>query len=811
MAFGTPTYPYAGDFLVYIAGVETPVESVQITYGVGVIPAAVITMLPDEQLYRLGSEDRLPVAVFYLDQWYGNSKEYRLIFDGDITGWSYAKSRMGRSLVFQCQGHVSVLMQLYSLFIGGDADSVVQSQVSGSAQTMSLVQGDMQRFPLALFRRGMGQSKGGKFIERPIEFIINILNLLKVGGTPKVKTGESDGVSYDESTGEFDSATSSRVNSVYEYETIDPTELEPLILGKMSSAMQFFIKYNHKTKLDKRWVSSKFGDMIFGSLNEEQKVKYPVLQARITDVLMNAVSGQVDHTFGANSSFLDLVNAFYNSMFYDVLMLPTASYVKVNKFITPTTTEAVFDRRLTNNIVKPYSFFALPPLCNLLFPSTTEVFSYNEDYISQNTRVYMGSRGLFNLMTGFGNTSSTESQDVLLSNAMMVGAPTNVLDYVRDANKLQARSDKSLLIYPEEYFKGPVLTTVAVPNWFTYYRMFSDISNSSSEKKTEQEENKGVEISTSTTGDPIQDGLIEKEEAKLVAKEFQSKFDGLFSSLANYEYFRQRYSYRVGNMGLVFNPYIVPGFPAIMFDRIQSGLHTILYPTTVTQMLSSVTGLSTNIQYTHGRTLEEMYEEVFAENKTSKDKVYSMAPKIPIEQLAEAYQLEDNAGELYKNLFYTESDKQNSECVYDHKRYFTSTLPVSADSKAVFPGKVEEVKTAGQDTGIKVALNFKDTEGNTNDMTDYDSAMHHIARPICTLEQYITFIKGDKIGPFQRNGSNKTEAIAYVQIKKYSPGPNAFVEPNTNSQTGNYENIRRDWVNRLLTYRENVYAKRTME
>ena len=81
---------HEGSFVVYFNGIEIPVQSVQVNLGVWQIPTASIAVAPDVEMQRLGAEDRVHVVVFYLDdiqtEIEGKNPEFRLLFEGEITG-----------------------------------------------------------------------------------------------------------------------------------------------------------------------------------------------------------------------------------------------------------------------------------------------------------------------------------------------------------------------------------------------------------------------------------------------------------------------------------------------------------------------------------------------------------------------------------------------------------------------------------------------------------------------------------------------------------------------------------------------------
>ena len=99
-----------GSFKVYISGVEIPAQSVSVTNTVGQFPYATIVVPPDKNLLRLGQNDRIEVAIFYLDSYYYKTQpRYCLLFDGEIRSWHFVKTPKGRSIQFSC---VSFLQSL---------------------------------------------------------------------------------------------------------------------------------------------------------------------------------------------------------------------------------------------------------------------------------------------------------------------------------------------------------------------------------------------------------------------------------------------------------------------------------------------------------------------------------------------------------------------------------------------------------------------------------------------------------------------------------------------------------------------------
>jgi hypothetical protein len=205
-----------------------------------------------------------------------------------------------------------------------------------------------------------------------------------------------------------------------------------------------------------------------------------------------------------------------------------------------------------------------------------------------------------------------------------------------------------------------------------------------------------------------------------------------------------------------------------------------------------------------------MYEVLITETANSTNSTgVAVAPRIPVDEMAQKYQNEEEANKVYKNLFYNKVTKKSGQYLYKANQYFSTVAASDVNNKigdgTVIPGDTTVIDTYKSKKEVHLDLNFKLTN-NRKIMDDYGEAMHHVSRPICTLEEYIKFIKGKGTGPFKRVG----DVTAYKQIKAYAPGADAHIEPTIDDQWTNTANLRRDWVTRLDNYRTNVYAKRTV-
>ena len=158
-------------FLVYVNGVRIPAISVSVTSGIFSPISASIEVPPHRLLSRVGADDRLQVAVFYLDCWYYADKpQWALLFEGEVTGWVYANQGTSRTLSLSVASHLTLLTQLFFFFLSGK-----------SAGTSSMAKPDREfpnqlniksRFPGSFFTQGVHKKQP---IARPFDIIENII------------------------------------------------------------------------------------------------------------------------------------------------------------------------------------------------------------------------------------------------------------------------------------------------------------------------------------------------------------------------------------------------------------------------------------------------------------------------------------------------------------------------------------------------------------------------------------------------------------------------------------------------------------
>lgn len=326
----THNQPEEAAFLVYINGIEIPVQGATVRMGVGEYPSATITTAPDANLIQLGAQDRVQVAIFYKDNHYsksiGGAPDFRLMFDGDIVGWTYVTAAGQRQMRFSCVAHVEVLDHIHPDFVVGP-DGAAQSAIAaykGSASG-TLLQTELT-FPWSIFFFG--------------------LNPTNVGTVPLL--GELVG---DELAGEADAALKKATEDTKK--KLDDDQMKGFIrrpydiianmlramcgtdvqaLGSVVSSV-FFSRHMRKVALPFRFLPSPLLETEVMADRGLSNV-FPILKGVQDTVLLKAVQRKMSET-GVSGTIWSTFQGVFQSMYYEILSISTSPIAQVE--MTPNT------------------------------------------------------------------------------------------------------------------------------------------------------------------------------------------------------------------------------------------------------------------------------------------------------------------------------------------------------------------------------------------------------------------------------------------------------------------------------------------
>lgn len=765
-------------WLCYINGVEIPTMQVNVHFGVWQFATATITLVPHPMLQRIGAEDRLQVALFWLDTaWDPNDPQFRLFGEFEVVGTSYVNSPRGRSFQLQCVSHDQILEQLHFYYISSIND-IVESSV-GSVPTDPAVMAQTKlMYPMSLFLEGLCASpeEMAALTEGAdnslIEAAKNSPDVLAatmvevhvgsgIGASTQTMTeqeAKDNGYTDYKIISQPDSVKSVAANKEYfdnfslssvgvgevgkdgqpgtgfikrpidfvlnvfkaltaPYST-DPSTpppqgtLPPTAVG--CPGRNFFGRWLAMTKFDKRWVAlPKFEDSPgFAGC-------FPLVTAVQNTQILPMLSEQVGQGVGFSGSAWDLLKEVFSYMYeeVDIIPAPPAVTTKASGDIVSHSRQdgAGLERRIASHVVKPQCVFSIPPVCNIVFPSMIRQYTFQENYITQPTRIYLGDDFLNRVV---GNNSAGMSE--MVKRLMVTGYPVQVRARLTALNQTANANNKNFLIYPEELFKGPVTSHFNAPPWMYMLEQQEKASNPNAGKPAVTAE--------------------EKEVAAINAAVEASKtsvLGSIFDKYAEYEYYRARYAERGGGLSLAFNPFIVPGFPVAIFDQKYSGFNTMGYVNSVDHNWSAGGGspsMDTEVGLTFLRTMPE-FMSILADptSASASGKVVAdIAPTEVIPSVAAIMQIIGPANDFYSKLFFR-NQKMSKPAIFNWKSMVTMRR---YDGVTIDPKVDSEMSKCSQDMTVLPRPEYESF------FDSYDAAMNFVSRPACTLSEYVLMWHG---------------------------------------------------------------------
>jgi hypothetical protein len=322
------------------------------------------------------------------------------------------------------------------------------------------------------------------------------------------------------------------------------------------------------------------------------------------------------------------------------------------------------------------------------------------------------------------------------------------------------------------------------------------------------------------------------------ASDEEAALGDLFKLYAKYEYFRSRFEMRSATATLAFNPYIVPGFSAVILDNVVSGFHSIGYVNSVSHNFAAQGEIQTTVVLSYVRTMPE-YIKLIVTGANDQDLAselnayFDVGPAEVIGEVANVFQLYTVAEDFYQKVFYPEVSK-GTPVVFDVNEFLlmedidgnpvTATLDTAENDNSWTPDK---------------GLYTRPTKDFESYFTSYDAAMTFVSRPVATLQQTIELRHGKKLsdilkdkkgevqGPLDSFTDDRKTARFYSRIYNLvQPGPvidAAAIQAitNTGSADGvavegawqiiaadhNIPESRRNWDQVLIKYRNAVRGR----
>jgi hypothetical protein len=333
---------------VYIAGVLFPHVAVNIVSSFNAMPKATISCPPYTELYGIGREDRVPVHVFMANTMVNDPEEhFILIFEGEVEGFGYSSSSMGREVVINAQSNLTFMKDASIRFLTNIEDmakmTVLPSYGIGSYATSEFT--DIT-WPYSLFMQGIGTParkvpgepipaddkkgvvKEDNLIKVPFDFLNNVVTMI---------LGEAQG--YDTNKNKFSG---------------------------------FYVGYANVLHLDRRFCKVPYFD-VGSPLPETPEGTFPILGGLQKNAQVQMLLGRMQQ-LPKQESFYNIVNYIASNMEFEFAFF-SSPYMNGD--------------RLISMALKPLMYEAHPPACNVLYPSIIHSISTSENVYAIPTRVVM--------------------------------------------------------------------------------------------------------------------------------------------------------------------------------------------------------------------------------------------------------------------------------------------------------------------------------------------------------------------------------------------------------------------------------------
>ena len=348
---------------------------------------------------------------------------------------------------------------------------------------------------------------------------------------------------------------------------------------ELNATLKYFKKKVDEWKLDKRITTlptaSKEVDTVF-------KLEDFIASENALAMLLKEVK-KID---GFHSVFEILNEVFRQILYYPIIL--SAPYLYESE-------------QLQTILYKPQALFVLPPICNVIWPSMYTVFSYSRNYKSIPTRLFVRA-GIERLV--FSSREETAVSELV---AQYFWAPEDLRKEIEGTGKKVETEYDILNRYAWTY-----TDTVKLKEEI-------DLHRSLLKAVSRQETDVGVRLSQ-----PANNEFFTRYTEWLIAGDYTGQTKDYpylnkvenakdkIGQLADYELARQQFETQAVSMVMVFNPYLVPGFPILIMDKAESGMHVYGYVSDIAHTISAAAGCSTTVDigYIH------QYDDILRDHKT---------------------------------------------------------------------------------------------------------------------------------------------------------------------------------------------------
>jgi hypothetical protein len=681
---------FAGGFLVYINGVRVPASSANVSVQVDSPASASIQLPAHPILYGLGDEDLLDLAIFYLDNYQSKESKWCLLFEGRITGQGYSNTPSNESMYFTAESNMNALQDLYLNFIRKGKGKVTSNK---SYPNQIDIRGKS-------YKSFLSESLSGRPLARPFDLIDNIYFSVLGSSTAKVESrlekiaNKSIKTLIDKKLQALNSTFETKAKKAISKEGTTASEYEDLVRAKTEQLKKdwitkrfgdaytnsldveirrqlreevkassqkgsptvttgFFARYFRKIRSRNHWVCSPY---LEGIPNSDNPIKayigggvFPLFKAAKSKRYAKSMAKSSGAMYGPGGSALATVKNIFGLYYYRMTEILAPPVYTVDKYGLPKDTFNSKGKKddymgwssklskdkdrlcIASYLTHPVSPFSIPPACNAIFPSMRFSFNCNNGYSGKPTRLYFDKKSPYGRLNFKVNSASyaTDSSRVTFP-SVIAGAAQ------RAAGKASEEID--LLVFPEEYYRGPKPVSGQMHPTYLDLKKYASASRFGTEDRGDP-----VIPIPSVEGMSPEEAISSLESVDKSHKKGISSY-GLYFLLARKQFLAQKYGAVSGDVSMMFNPYIICGFPCAVMGGEKSGLHFYGEVVSVNHSLSA-SGHTTSAQIGTLRTVNSMLQGIVADGFP-----VDSYPQEPVEEIRDLLQVYEQANEYYSQI-----------------------------------------------------------------------------------------------------------------------------------------------------------------
>lgn len=560
---------YLTDVRVYVAGVLMPTTRVTVTSSVNEMPRAQISLPAYSELLYLGEMDRVPVQVFVRETMV-ECPEFILLFEGFIASTQYINSAIQRSVVINCLSVFDILNDIRISFLQSLPNMLMPVAPSNTDFYMFSQACGLMTFPAYLIFYGLVKPDGTQLSESdtpqeikvPSDYLANVYAFLQ-------KSGKSE-----------------------------DDEEPPLKALHDSALTQFYGKYARIFNFMKRFVRVPYFDEPVEIDGEEKyawnidsiqtpdygtgyATFFPMIYGLRINTAIDLIKNRLSQ-YAGQMTFMQLLQFLIDEMEYDYLIISNPAYhapkeeeeeKSENKQEASQSEEGKEDEKdrgtLVSSVVKPFLTDTMPPGCNIMYRSMVNNVSTEFVHKGVPTRVRA------NLVNSALGKLVGTSPETIAQVALLDYYPSKKYKTFRDAQNapqyIKFMTDELL---EDEKYTGPWIADIATPKWAHY----------------------------------VAPEVIEQQpKLKVIVDGVEDEVDASASFIERF-FRRQLLSkkYLVRNIQVtgMFDPYITPGFPGVVYDNAGAGFAFAGHVVTVAHTIMPG-DISTNVVMNFVRPLAE--------------------------------------------------------------------------------------------------------------------------------------------------------------------------------------------------------------